>query len=221
MMKVKYKKIRGKNRRLRAIAQWIKSNERLDINALKEYQRDYVKFWVEPWSNLAVTNSVYPQPEGIFRERFLAGLAHIYCQWKAQLDNLSQPYYLKIWLFENDLKRSQVVCAIGESLNFYDNNFQKIQQDNSLLQSLDFNENEQNFLMKFTWEKMREIDVVFYDYVAEPKVYSSYEGYLRDKKWFESLEITALEKVYGNSPSSPYAYYYLIEKGKVWLGEFK
>ena len=46
-------------------------------------------------------------------------------------------------------------------------------------------------------------------------------AYLCDKAWFESLEITALEKVYDDSPSSPYTYYYLIEKGKVWLGEFK
>ncbi len=46
-------------------------------------------------------------------------------------------------------------------------------------------------------------------------------AYLCDKAWFEYLDKTALEKVYDDSPNSRYTYYYLIEKGKVWLGEFK
>lgn len=219
MNPTRYKKIRGKNRRLRAIEQWVKNSETLNLDELQRYERDYAKFWVRPWSDLSVTNSSYPQPQGVFRERFLAGLAHIYRQWKCQLDNLNQPYYLKIWLFEHDLKRSQVVCAIGKSLHFYDNTFQKIEQINSPSETLNFNQVEKDCLANFSWQKMREIEAVFDDYLADPSVYSSYREYLRDKAWFESLEQTALEKVYDNSLNSHYSYYYLIDKGTVWLGE--
>lgn len=216
MMKIKYKKIRGENRRLRAIEQWVKNSETLNLDDLQRYERDYAKFWVRPWCNLSVTNSLIPQPQGVFRERFLAGLAHIYCQWKHQLDSLNRPYYLKIWLFEQDLKRSQVVCAIGESLHFYDNTFDKVEQTGSTSQAFTLNQTEQAVFKDFNWQKMRELEAVFDDYLADPSVYSSYREYLRDKAWFESLEQTALEKVYDDSSNSQY---YVLDKGTVWLGD--
>jgi hypothetical protein len=38
---------------------------------------------------------------------------------------LGKPYYLKIWLFEPELSKSQVVCAVGSYADFYDNTFSK------------------------------------------------------------------------------------------------
>ena len=103
---MKYKKIRGKNRRIRQIKMWVAKNLVLNLEVLQQFQADYVKFWVDPWSLLSLTNSVYPQPQGIYKTLFIQGLVDIYFAWKKQLDELEQPYYLKIWLFENDLKRS-------------------------------------------------------------------------------------------------------------------
>ena len=46
---LKYRKIRGINRRKRAIEQWGDVNKVLDMDLLIQEKRDYVKFWVQPW----------------------------------------------------------------------------------------------------------------------------------------------------------------------------
>ena len=50
--KIKYRKIRGLNRRKRVIDQWGNNRESLDVELLNQEKRDYVKFRVQPWSRL-------------------------------------------------------------------------------------------------------------------------------------------------------------------------
>lgn len=97
---IRYKKIRGKQKILRRIDDWAALNCELNLAYLEQYKRDYVKFWVKPFSNLNVGNSIYTEPYGEFKEKLLYGLFEIYHAWKIQLDELGKPYYLKIWLFE-------------------------------------------------------------------------------------------------------------------------
>lgn len=70
--KIKYRKIRGINRRKRAIEKWGSRNKVLDLERLKEIRRDYVKFWVRPWTDFILINSVYPEPTGELKSLLIA-----------------------------------------------------------------------------------------------------------------------------------------------------
>jgi len=168
---IKYKKIRGEKRRIRKIKQWIDDHLDLDIAYLKRYQCEYVKFWVDPWDRLSLTNSQYPQPQGIYKELFFNGLLQIYMSWKEQLDFLDQPYYLKIWLFENDLKRSQVVCVIGEKIEYYQNLFEK-PLDETSLGIVEWQE-VSDMMKKVNWEKKIEITLYEKDWLGRPDDYKT------------------------------------------------
>lgn len=90
---------------------------------MKQVERTIARIGVHPWNSLSVTNSIVPEPKGETRDRILLGLTGIYTSWKSQLDTIGEPYYLKIWLFEPQFSMSQVVCAVGGSIDFYRNTF--------------------------------------------------------------------------------------------------
>lgn len=210
---IKYKKIRGEKRRIRKIKEWIDDHIVLDIAYLKQYQCEYVKFWVSPWDRLSLTNSQYPQPQGIYKELFFGGLLQIYMSWKEQLDFLGQPYYLRIWLFENDLKRSQIVCAIGEKLENYHNVFEDTHLGDSIL-SVDEWQNVQDIINKFNWEKKKEITLYEMDWIGSLTDYVSNKEYEDSTRWFTSNVITKYREIKKINSSD----YYVVETDNVWIG---
>ncbi|SSV31437.1 hypothetical protein [Acinetobacter nosocomialis] len=209
---IKYKKIRGEKRRIRKIKQWIDDHLDLDITYLKRYQCEYVKFWVDPWDRLSLTNSQYPQPQGIYKELFFNGLLQIYMSWKEQLDFLDQPYYLKIWLFENDLKRSQVVCVIGEKIEHYQNLFEKPLDETSL--SIVEWQEVNDMMEKVNWEKKVEITLYEKDWLGSPDDYKTQKNYEDTKKWFNNNVIEKYREVKRIDGDE----YYIVETDKVWIG---
>lgn len=211
--KTKYKKVRGTNRRLRNIDQWINHNKYLNLQDLVTYQREYVKFWVSPWDRLSLTNSQFPEPEGVFKEKFIQGLFEIYDCWKQRLDQLGKPYYLKIWLFEKDLRRSQVVCAIGEKIQFYENTFTKA--ENSDHQKYDF-ENLDNLAKAFHWEKRLDDLLIENDFLESPERYIDLEEYLEAKNYFENY---VLKNYKATIPYDSEKFYYVLDNDVVWLGQ--
>ena len=120
---MKTKKIRGHNRIWNNIEKWKKANLKLDLENLKNCEKDYAKILIHPFSGISLTNSRNLEPKGETKERILNGLFDIYENWKNQLDELNEPYYLKIWLFEPRISKSQVVCVIGNSIDFYNTTF--------------------------------------------------------------------------------------------------
>lgn len=211
---MKYKKIRGEKRRIRHIQNWIQQNLQLDMDNLKKQHSDYVKFNVDPWNRLSLINSVYPQPEGIYKQFLIKGLSQIYFAWKAQLDQLEQPYYLKIWLFEKDLKRSQVVCAIGEKLDFYQHTFQYCPENKKIFDSRHYVE-VKGILDQCTW--LNQIDIQLYesDYVDELKDYASPKDYLETQHWFEEFVLKQHHSIFNING----ILYYGVKKDCVWLGD--
>lgn len=158
--KVKYKKIRGVNRRIRHIHQWGENNLNLDIEYLKQYQRDYVKFWVKPWGGITLTNSIYPEPTGKCQQLLIEYLIKIMLSWQKTLNIHYPEFYLNIWLFENHINRSQVVCAVQDCVHFYDRTFEAISNDDhdlGISQSQHYNEHTDSLLDKFEWSQYREI----------------------------------------------------------------
>lgn len=102
-LRTRYRKIRGINRRKRAIEQWGDNRKSLDIDLLTQEKRDYVKFWVQPWLRLPLGNSIYPEPTDDCEYLLIKNLQKIYQSWKGSLEELQNPYthyYLQIWLFE-------------------------------------------------------------------------------------------------------------------------
>lgn len=129
---MRIQKIRGQKRKWKEIDRWVSDNTQLDIDHLKRQQRSYVKIRVHPWSGYSLLKSSIPEPTGATRTRMLNGLIEIYHQWKKSLDELKEPYYLSIWLYEPRFSQSQVVCAIGSCLDFYKNTFYKPSESKQL-----------------------------------------------------------------------------------------
>ena len=209
---IKYKKIRGEKRRIRKIKQWIDDHLVLDTAYLKQYQCEYVKFWVNPWDRLSLTNSQYPQPQGIYKELFFDGLLRIYMSWKEQLDFLGQPSYLRIWLFENDLKRSQIVCAIDEKIEYYHGLFEK-SIDGASLNIVEC-QDVSDIMNKVNWEKKIEITLYEKDWLGSPADYETQKNYEDSKKWFENNVIKKYREVKTINGNE----YYIVETDNVWIG---
>ncbi len=112
-------KIRGLGRRGRAIEQWRRAKLTLPSARLENDERPYAKLWIEPWANLFATE----EPRKGHRSEMLNALLDVYDGWHAQLQGLGLPFYLKVWLFEPRFMKSQVVCAIGDSQDFYQKTF--------------------------------------------------------------------------------------------------
>ncbi|WP_151759990.1 hypothetical protein, partial [Acinetobacter nosocomialis] len=169
-------------------------------------------FWVDPWDRLSLTNSQYPQPQGIYKELFFNGLLQIYMSWKEQLDFLDQAYYLKIWLFENALKRSQVVCVIGEKIEHYQNLFEKPLDETSL--SIVEWQEVNDMMEKVNWEKKVEITLYEKDWLGSPDDYKTQKNYQDTKKWFNNNVIEKYREVKRIDGDE----YYIVETDKVWIG---
>lgn len=146
----------------------------------------------------------------------LKGLLDIYEDWKTQLDTLGQAYYLKVWLCEPRFSHSQVVCAIGQCLEFYNNTFSKPDIDKEL--PFDNYGSIKNRLRNFNWEAR--LDEDYYDNceVGEPELYASQVDYEESKRWFAKLlkKPHRIEKF--KEPIGDRTECYLFKRGYVWLG---
>ncbi len=121
-----YRKIRGHKRRQVQIPKWIKHDTLIDFDHLVRNGYWYAKILVYPWCNISITNSKIPEPKSKTRDQLMHGLEKIYDAWKIQLEKLNEPYYLKIWLYEPNFSRSQVVCGIRERIERYEDLFEPI-----------------------------------------------------------------------------------------------
>jgi len=217
-MIVRLKKMRGHNRRHKQIDNWRLDNLSLDLNdyLVNERDRYYAKISIHPWSGISRTNSVTPEPTGQTKQKMLNGLLEIYVDWKNQLDKLGQPYYLKVWLFEPRFSRSQVVCAIGERIDYYESLFYKpgkiktLQPDNygSLKIQLSI----------LTWDYRLDEDHYDNTEVADREIYASNQDYEDTKKWFYKLlkkphRTDKLKEPIGEMTES-----YSFKRGDIWLG---
>lgn len=212
------KKVRGHRRRWKAIENWRLHNTDLDLTdyLLNERERFYVKIGLHPWGSLSLTNSEWPQPRGKTKQKIIEALIDIYEDWQHQLDQLGQPYYLKIWFFEPYFSKSQVVCAIGECVNFYENTFHKSDADRGI--QLDYYGNLRTKLSKFLWE--HHLDEVHYDNTEfdKPEQYASRQDYEEVLEWFEKLLKKPHRVQKFNKPIGEATQLYSFKCGDVWLG---
>ena len=103
---MRFKKIRGHKAIWKDIEAWKQRYSRFNA----EYaDREYVKIWVHPYSGISLLNSRIPEPRRETRSRMLGGLLDIYDSWKVELDKLGEPYYLKIWLLDENFIDNQTI----------------------------------------------------------------------------------------------------------------
>lgn len=205
----RYKKIRGHNRIRKHIEYWVHHNQKLDLEYLEENQRDYVKVWVPPYRNISVLNSEFSPPRGKTRQKIIDGIFTIYHSWKEQLEKLHQPYYLKIWYFPDDVSKNQVVCAIGDFLNFYETTFHKPKE------SKRFPEN----VRGLKWEYRHQEYHVTEDDKEDPEVFSTQRDYIDHIKWVERImkhPKTRITELSDEDDSKKI--YYSKKEYDVWLG---
>lgn len=196
-MKVGGKKIRGGKRGLKAIQKWISINKTLDLSILEQQNREYVKFWVKPWSNLVLGNG-YKPIHGRLKLALLEGLTTIFNHWNEQLQNLNKPYYLRIWLFEDLLQRSQVVCAINDKIEFYENTFLKNHNSKSFELS-----SKNSVILRFdklSWDANSEVELL-------PENFRALDVY----ETVQEHKILGMETINNKK-------YYIIENQRVWVG---
>ena len=203
------KKIRGHKRIWRHIDIWKSHLKHLDISYLRENERDYVKVWVPPYRNISITNSSFSPPKGKTRQKIIEGIFEIYANWKNQLDNLGESYYLKIWYFPQDVSKCQVVCAMGDSINYYSNTF-----FNPRVEKL-FPEDPKSLRWK---HRIQEFHITEED-IDEPDLFTSYDDYLENKRWVESKMKDPRTRIWEgeNSYGIP-ATVYSFKEYDVWVG---
>jgi hypothetical protein len=214
------KKIRGHKRRHRQIDKWRLDNLSID---LKEYllngrDRHYVKIRVHPWSGISVTKSLIPEPTRKTKRKMIKGLVDIYKNWKVQLDKLGRPFYLKVWFFEPRFSQSQVVCAIGDSVDFYKNTFFK--PDN--IKKLNPDKYGPSLeLDKLTWDYHLDEDVYDNCTVGESSQYASPQDYEETEKWFKKILKKPHRTTKLKEPIGDVVELYSFRRGDLWLGEEK
>lgn len=210
------RKIRGHRKKWKDIDNWIERCKPLDLDYLQSQEREYVKFWVHPWSGISITESQMAEPKGQTKQRILRGLIDIYNSWKSTLDEFREPYYLKIWLFDPYFSRSQVVCAIRDNLDFYETTFYKPEGQRMLIPSHYGKLAGQisGFNWDYHWDEMHleQADL------GEPEDYASYQDYLEHKKWFNHLMKKPLRKTDYQNQAGETIEAFAYHQGTVWVG---
>ncbi|WP_439880136.1 hypothetical protein ACSX1A_13340 [Pontibacter sp. MBLB2868] len=213
---MKTKKIRGHRRRHKQIRKWVLHTLPLDLDVLSKWQREYAEILVHPWSGISITESVIPEPKGKTKALMLEGLLEIYQSWKVELEKLGTPYYLKLWLYEQRFSKSQVVCAIGEKIEYYQNSHRlaniKREFEGRAYGAL------ADKLSKYSWELALDDEIhTESEYSAEPEVYAKYEYWLWDQRQFKKIKNNPKTTIIEGDEEPLYC----VTKGFVWLGGVK
>jgi len=213
---MKSKKIRGGKHILNSIEQWKKDNISLDVEDLQHSQRDYVKIWVAPYSNLELGNSRFPEPSGLIRSRILEGLLNIFESWQTSLEKLDEPYYLKIWLYDQRFSKSQVVCAIGDFLDFYETTFHKPENQ----KHIDLNSYGSLSHKMKTMDWQYALDEEHYDNTSIGEIweYETERDFYKTKRWFNNRLKKPHRKIVNSLSDKETKEYYSFKHGTVWIG---
>lgn len=97
------------------------------------------------------------RPPYWFRTQATNFLFNLYEKWKSYADKLGQDYYLKIWIYEEEFSRSELVFGLNNKIRRYDNIFEDSPRD----QKISFLSSELlDKLMKYNIKYQKEMEPV-------------------------------------------------------------
>jgi len=206
------KKIRGHKKIQNRIQSWIEHNKFLNVSDFLKNKYCYANVSFHPYFNISINNSNIAEPKTKTRKQIILGLQEIYNNWKTELDKLNQPYFLKIYLFEPRISKSQVICAIGkEKIEYYENFYRETDNKSDL--------NFQKILSAdFKWKTHSDDDIYSEQELLTPESYYHIEeDYNYCKRLLKKLQKKNFTKIktedeYGED------YLYYVPKGKVLIG---
>jgi len=217
---VRIQKIRGYHRKIQQIENWRNESLELRFDLLMKNNYAYADIVVHPWCDISIINSVFPEPKGKARIQIINGLIDIYESWKKELDKLGKPYYLKIWLFEQRLSKSQVVCAINEKIDYYENLFYHPERGIKSFNPIHFSKLSEN-LARFLWEYKLDEDKFDNNFIGESEMYASIEEYNDAKRWFDKLLKKPHRLIKREQIDNEFTELYAFKRGDLWLGEIR
>ncbi|WP_405223763.1 hypothetical protein [Dokdonia sp. Asnod1-B02] len=130
------------------------------------------------------------------------------------MDKLNKPYYLKIWLYEPRISKSQVVCAIDEKIEYYENIFEKA----------DFKPNDSPFTnqlsVEFKWQPNIDEEPYWKSDLLWPiDQYERIEDCYSDRRLLKKLKKGNFKNKEIDSPNGDKDTIYFLPKGKIWVGK--
>ena len=151
---------------------------------------------------MSLGNSVYPEPTGECEYLLIKNLQKIYQSWQDSLEALQITYYLQIWLYEEYMSRSQVVCAIKDYKDLYQNTFEPVgeQPKNGIQSSIHYNSDTADYLDRFEWKLYRRL--VSYNMADEDD--------LEMLQYIDPIKLLRKEIIEGQEQQ-------IVEIDKVWL----
>jgi len=212
---MKPRKIRGNSRLQKQVLGWIAGASFIDMNFLFENKYWYADLIVYPWCDISIIKSEIQEPKSATRNLIISALEEIYNNWKLQLDKLNEPYYLKIWLYEPRVSKSQVVCAIGERIEYYNNNFVSV---NVIRKKSDFCN---KLSSEFEWDSFEDSQIWSEEDLCSPiELYRNIEDYNESLRFlvkikkanYKTLKIDTLD---GSDTL------HVQPKGVIWIGDKK
>lgn len=210
------RKIRGQRRRHKHIEKWRRENLELRHDLIEKYNGDRIDIIVHPWCDTSIIRSAIPFPKRKTKYLMLNGLLDIYESWKTQLDQIGKPYYLKIWIFEPRFSDSQVVCAVSERIDFYENNFYAPEQAKifnpqkyaSLKQRLE----------KLNWDYRLDENHYGNNEVGQPEQYATRKDYEESVVWFNELMKRPHRTTILKESQDDTTEFYSFKQGDMWIG---
>lgn len=205
------RKIRGHKRLQKQIPIWIANDSTINIDFLLKHHYWYSDVLVHPWCDISIVNSEFPEPKSKTRNQITLALEEIYNNWKLQLESLKQPFYLKIWLYEPRISKSQVVCAIGEKIAHYEKAFEK---SDTIRRKSDFYN---KLSSDFCWESSEDFQVWSEEDLLSPiEMYKTIEDYRYNIKLLKKIRKANYKTIPDENDLL-----HLQPKGVVWIGEKK
>jgi hypothetical protein len=204
----KKKKIRCWKRHKRKIQLWKQNAINLNIDLIRKHHRDYLKLWISPFYSIHRTN-----PPVWYCRLLLEAMIEVYFEWYEKMINEDNEFYLKIWLYEPNFIKSQIVVAYKDCLDFYDNTFEKRPI------SKKFPIHKYAFLAEklamFDWKLCIEADVYWSNNLEE----NIKLGLSTEQEVNEIIRQSyRMDKIEYNNETT---YVYSVDVGDVWVGTLK
>ncbi|MEK4650742.1 hypothetical protein NX902_05775 [Niallia sp. FSL W8-0954] len=204
----KKKKIRGWKRHKRKIERWKQNAINLDMDYLRNYQRQYEKLWIHPFYKLERRN-----PPNWYKSLLLDAMIEVYLEWHQKMKKEEEDFYLKLWLYDPHFINSQIVVAYRNCLDFYDKTFKRRQENKEF--PFDKFHSLRDKLEQFEWDLHIESD--YYD---ENDLNEWLEEGALTEKQVSRIKGKAYDAVRIKDEDGSFLQYSL-DKGDVWIGTLK